>query len=163
MAHPKGYSTAQIRLHWVIAALIVGQLIFGEDMGAAWDAVEEGAIPQMGLMVWGHILAGIAVLGLVVWRLGLRFGRGAPPPPETGSNLAHMAAHLGHWALYALMVALPVTGLMAWYGGIEAAAEIHTIMKPVTIILIAVHIAAALWHQFYLKDGLLLRMKQPLD
>ena len=36
-------------------------------------------------------------------------------------------------------------------------------MKPVTIILVAVHVVAALWHQFYLKDGLLLRMKRPLD
>jgi cytochrome b561 len=163
MAVLKGYSFTQIRLHWVIAVLIVGQLIFGEEMGEAWEAVEDGQVPEMGLMVWGHIIAGVAVLALAVWRLGLRFGRGAPPPPEVGSALAHMAAHVGHWALYALMVALPVSGLVAWYGGVEAAAEAHEIMKPITIILVAVHVVAALWHQFYLKDGLLMRMKRPLD
>lgn len=163
MAVLKGYSFTQIRLHWIIAVLIVGQLVFGEDMGEAWEAVEDGQLPEMGLMVWGHILAGVAVLLLALWRLALRFTRGAPPLPEAGSNLAHMAAHLGHWALYALMVLLPVTGLVAWYGGVEIAAEVHTVMKPITIILVAVHVVAALWHQFYLKDGLLMRMKQPLD
>lgn len=159
----KGYSFTQIRLHWVIAVLIIGQLIFGEDMGTAWRAVERGTAPEMTLMVWGHIIAGIAVLVLVAWRLALRFTRGAPLPPDVGSPVLHLAAHAGHWGLYVLMVALPVTGLAAWYGGIEAAAEVHEIMKPITILLVAVHVVAALWHQFYLKDGLLLRMKRPLD
>ena len=74
-----------------------------------------------------------------------------------------MAAHVGHWALYALMVLAPVTGLAAWYGGIEAAAEVHELFKPLLIILVAVHVLAALFHQFVLKDNLLARMKRTLD
>ena len=34
-------------------------------------------------------------------------------------------------------------------------------MKPVIIILIALHLVAALWHQFWVKDNLLARMKTP--
>lgn len=71
------------------------------------------------------------------------------------------AAHWGHLALYALMILMPLSGLAAWFGGLEAAAEVHEAMKPLLLILVAVHVAAALWHQFWLKDGLLLRMKWP--
>ena len=45
MAQLKGYSTSQIALHWLVAVLILFQLIFGEDMGGAWDAFEEGRTP----------------------------------------------------------------------------------------------------------------------
>lgn len=162
MSALKGYSFTQIRLHWVVAVLIIFQLIFGEDMGAAWDAVEEGAVPQMGTMVWAHILAGVAVLLLAVWRLGLRGSRGVPEAPAD-SALMKKAAEWGHIGLYALMLLAPISGLAAWYGGIEAAAEVHTLFKPLLILLVAGHVVAALYHQFVLKDGLLLRMKRPLD
>jgi len=46
---------------------------------------------------------------------------------------------------------------------VEAAAEAHEVMKALLMVLAGLHVVAALWHQFWLKDGLLLRMKQPLD
>lgn len=162
MSARRGYSVTQIGLHWAVAVLIVFQLIFGESMGEAWEAVEEGAVPQMGAMVWAHILAGAVVLLLVVWRLALRRTRGVPETPA-GSPLMMKAAVWGHIGLYVLMVLAPATGLAAWYGGIEAAAEVHEIFKPLLILLVAGHVAASLFHQFVLKDGLLLRMKRPLD
>ena len=88
---------------------------------------------------------------------------GAPPPPESEPAPLRLAAHLGHMALYALMVLMPVSGAVAWFGTVEAAAEVHEAMKPAMLILVLVHVAAALWHQFWLKDGLMLRMKRPLD
>lgn len=163
MAALKGYSFTQIRLHWVIAVLILFQLIFGEDMGGAWDAFEEGGVPVMTNWVWAHILVGIAVLALVVWRVALRLSRGAPEAPHNDSALMIKAAEWGHLALYAVMVVVPVTGLVAWYGGVEVVAELHGWAKPIVIVLVAGHVAAALYHQFWLKDGLLLRMKRPLD
>ncbi len=159
----KGYSFTQIRLHWVIAALIVFQLIFGEDMGGAWDAFEDGAVPVMTNWVWAHILVGISVLVLVVWRVMLRVSRGVPDAPHSDSVLITKAAEWGHLALYAVMFLVPVTGLVGWYGGVEQVVELHGWAKPVVIILVAGHTAAALYHQFWLKDGLLLRMKRPLD
>jgi cytochrome b561 len=163
MTSPKGYSGTQILLHWVIGLLIVFQLIFGEDMGQAWRSVESGGIPTMGLMVWAHIVVGGAVLALVVWRLALRLRRGVPDAPAGDSKPVQLAAHIGHWALYALMVLFPVTGFAAWYGGIHDLAEVHEMMKPILILLILVHLLAALWHQFWLKDNLLARMKRPQD
>lgn len=162
MAQLKGYSATQIGLHWVVAGLILFQLIFGEDMGTAWRAVENATQPQMNVWVWAHIIAGIAVLVFVLWRLVLRITRGAPEAPAA-SALMMQAAKWGHWALYAVMLLAPISGLLAWYGGVATAAEVHELFKPVLIVLIAGHVVAALYHQFIRKDGLLLRMRRPLD
>lgn len=158
----KGYSFTQIRLHWIIALFIVFQLIFGEDMGGAWDQVEETGSADMTAMVWAHIIVGVLVLLLALWRLSLRLSRGAPEAPE-GPAAIKLAGHVTHWVLYALMIGAPIGGLLAWYGGVEAAAEIHEASKPAFIILIALHVLGALYHQFVVKDNLLNRMRQPAD
>ena len=163
MAAPKGYSSTQIRLHWIVGALILFQLIYGEAMGEPWDAVTDGRVPVMSTWVWAHILVGGAVLALVVWRAALRRMRGVPEVPHSDNALMTKAAEWGHLALYALMVLTPISGLVAWYGGVEIAGEVHGWFKPALIVLIAGHAAAALYHQFWLKDGLLLRMQRPLD
>lgn len=161
MTSPKGYSMVQIALHWAIAALILFQLIFGEDMGRAWRAVENGSVPEMNLWIWAHILVGGTVLALVIWRLILRFLWGVPSAPAGLSKRMVLAGEVGHWALYAVMVGAPVTGLAAWYGGILPAGELHGWLKLLIIALVVLHIAAAFWHQFIRKDGLMMRMKKP--
>jgi cytochrome b561 len=61
---------------------------------------------------------------------------------------------------YALLVAVPVTGLLGYY--FEGPyGDIHSWAKPVFIGLIAIHAAAALFHQFWLKDGTLTRILKP--
>lgn len=160
MSAPKAYSRTQITLHWVVAVLIVGNLIFGEEIGDAYDALREMGVASYGLMTLGHIGAGVAVLLFGLWRLGLRLKRGVPEATGAGSALSDRAANGVHWAFYALMLAVPMTGLAAWFGGLEAAAEVHELAKPVFIILIGAHVAGALWHHFWLKDGLLHRMRR---
>ena len=162
MSHVKGYSATQITLHWLVAGLILFQLIFGEDMGAAWRAVRQGTEPQMNFWVWAHIVVGIAVLLFVLWRLVLRFTRGAPEAPAD-SALMMQAATWGHRLLYAVMLLAPISGMAAWFGGVVAAAQAHELFKPVLILLVLGHVLAALYHQFIRKDGLLLRMRRPLD
>jgi cytochrome b561 len=158
---PKGYSTAQILLHWIIALLIALQFLFSDPIGAAFRQLVRGAAPPFSWPVWAHIAGGIVILLLVVWRLALRVSRGAPPPPAGGPAILHLGATLGHWALYALMLALPVSGLVAWFGGVGAAGEAHEVMTNLLLAVAGIHVLAALWHQFGLKDHLLLRMMRP--
>lgn len=160
---PKGYSRIQIRLHWVVAVLIALPFILHEPIAEAWDAFREGVQTAFNPVVALHVFGGLAVLAFALWRLALRRTRGAPPAPEAEPAPLRLAAHLGHLALYALMILMPLSGAVAWFGGIEGAAEAHEVMKPLMLILVAVHVVAALWHQFWLKDGLMLRMKRPLD
>jgi cytochrome b561 len=163
MARPLGYSRVQIRLHWVVAALIVFQVVFGEDMGRAWRDVNQGVDPNMTLLVWGHIVGGFAIWLFAVWRLVLRRNRGVPEPIAGQPRAQVIAAHVVHWVLYAIMIIAPITGALAWFGGVHQAGEMHESVKPVIVALVVVHVGAALYHQFVKKDGLLMRMRQPQD
>jgi cytochrome b561 len=160
MATPTGYSRTQIALHWLVAALILPQFVLHEGISGAFRQLMQGGTPAFDWTVPAHIAAGIAILGLVVWRLSLRTSRGAPPPPS-GPAVQVMAAHVAHWGLYALLVLLPISGIIAWFGAVGAAGEAHEVMTTFLLILVGVHVLAALWHQFWLKDGLLARMKRP--
>lgn len=69
-----GYSGIQIALHWLIAILIVAAWFTGEGGKAATDTVEKGG--TAGFVP--HVAIGLAILALVVLRLLVRLGRGAP-------------------------------------------------------------------------------------
>ncbi len=158
----KGYSRVQIALHWAIFALIAFQIVASDWMSEAWRAVGNGTVPVVDALVRGHIIGGIAVLLLALWRVGLRLGRGAPEVPP-GPPMVQLAGRVTHLALYGLMVLVPVSGMVAWFGGVAAAAEGHVLLKNLMIALILLHVVAALYHQFIVKDGLLNRMRRPQD
>ncbi|MDP3261908.1 MAG: cytochrome b/b6 domain-containing protein [Tabrizicola sp.] len=159
MSAPTAYSRTQIVLHWIIAVLIIGNLIFGEEIGDAYDTLRDTGVANYDLMTLGHIGAGVLVLLFGIWRLGLRLRRGVPETTGAGSALTDRASAVVHWVFYALILAVPTTGLAAWFGGLHEAADLHELAKPVFIVLIAAHVAGALWHHFWLKDGLLDRMR----
>lgn len=159
---PAGYSLLQISLHWIIAALIIFQLFFGESMTHAVDAVTEGTVlaASDAWLAWFHYWFGIAILTLVALRLAVRLKRGAPPAHSGTPCWTDMIARLAHGLFYVLLVAVPVTGLLGYYVG-GPFGDLHAWAKPVFIGLIAVHAAAALYHQFLKKDGTLIRMLRP--
>ncbi|MEO5806443.1 cytochrome b/b6 domain-containing protein [Devosia sp.] len=156
-----GYASTQIGLHWLIAALVVFQLVFGESIVAATEAAEEGGTLSAAdaVLASAHYWVGISILMLVAVRLAMRLRLGAPALLEPNPILA-LLAKLTHWAFYALLVIVPVTGLLTVYVNPEIG-EIHQLAKPVFIALIGLHAAAALFHQFVLRDGTLMRMLVP--
>ncbi len=158
---PTGYSLPQIVLHWTIAALVILQLLFGESMVTVVDAAEEGTTvaPLDQNLAWLHYWSGIAILVLVAVRLALRLTRGVPEPLNA-SDVTGKLAGLTHALFYVLLVAVPITGLLGYYLG-DPWGEIHQYAKPVFIILIALHLAAVLFHQFWLRDTTLRRMLSP--
>ncbi|WP_417670052.1 cytochrome b [Roseibium sp.] len=159
VSQPASYSRLQIALHWIIAALIAFQLIFGEAMEELGEALREGEMPDAmtSLMGNAHIWVGVAILALMVLRIALKLMRGAPAPVP-GPRWQEILAKSVHGLLYLLLIVAPVTGLAAWYSGIYQAGEIHHILKPAFILLIALHVVGALWHQFIARDTTLRRM-----
>lgn len=155
---PASYSLAQIVLHWSIAALVAWQLFFSDHP----PRIQPGSAQ---LSVWArtwessHVWLGLAVLGLVVIRIVLRLAVGAPSPVETNRFQA-TAAQVVHFLFYALLVFMPVTGILAWYFGLPTG-DLHELGQPAFIALIVAHVAAALWHQFVQRDGLIRRMVVP--
>lgn len=156
---PLGYSLVQIRLHWIVAALVILQLIFGEGISESFDARLESGVSGYSLQSVAHIGAGLLIGLLTLWRLSVRLRRGVP---QEGAGLLGLGAQWAHRIFYVVLIVAPVVGLVAWFGGSETAGDLHGYVKPVLVVLVGLHVLAALWHQFVLKDGLLLRMKRPL-
>lgn len=157
-----GYTKTQILLHWIIAALVLLQLIFGESIAETIEAAEKGISASPFDQFFGgvHYWAGIAILALVAVRLWLRAVNGAPPPSSDGWMSA--AAKLSHAIFYIVLILMPVTGLLAFYIG-DPYGEIHEVGKPILIVLITLHACAAIYHQYWLKDGTLRRIFIPRD
>lgn len=157
-----GYSGLQIGLHWIIAALVLFQLIFGESMTAVVDAVDEGGTASSSDQLVGtaHYWVGLAILVLVAIRLAVRIRQGAPAHAPGRAPFTVLAATAMHWGFYGLLFAVPVFGLLAYYFG-GSFGDIHALAKPVFIVLIGLHAAAALFNQFVLRDGTLKRMLVP--
>ena len=158
-----GYSTFQISLHWMIAALVLFQLLFGESMTTVVDAAESKTAlsPADQAMGSAHYWVGLSILALVIIRLVVRLASGAPKPAESGPTWMQLAARASHSLFYLLLLATPILGLLAFYVG-DPWGDIHSLCKPVFIVLISMHALAAIFHQFWLRDGTLKRMLAPV-
>ncbi|MCR8725848.1 cytochrome b [Frigidibacter sp. ROC022] len=158
---PQGYSRLQIVLHWLTAALLLVSFFSHEGMKASWRALSRGTEMTVTTGTMLHVWVGISILALTVLRLAVRLTRGAPAAPEGGSKLLELLARWAHWALYSVLLAIPFSGAMAWFVGVKQAAGTHEILFTIGWILVALHTAAALFHQLVLKDNLMQRMKRP--
>lgn len=166
-----GYDSVARMLHWLMAFLILAVFMLGLLVEALPKAWEHGIVET-------HKVLGVGILLLVVVRFAWRLMH-RPPASEPVSPLLDRAAWLGHSGLYALMLAVPVIGLVytALRGqGIDfglfsippimarnrelgrAVREIHELTAYALIGLAGIHALAALWHHFIRKDATLLRM-----
>jgi len=128
----RGYSTSQITLHWVIVALVFFQLVFGDAMSHSLRAIGRGEAvdPSVATQATLHIWVGFAILAAVAIRIVLRLTKGAPPLPD-GSAIVALLARLTHAAFYFLLVAMPVTGILAYWRPARARqARLHRADRP---------------------------------
>ncbi|WIJ25275.1 cytochrome b [Devosia sp. RR2S18] len=157
-----GWSKSQVVLHWTTVALVIFQLFIGDAMSAAWQARQEGGPVEMNLGAILHIIAGVSVLLIMLYRLYLRRTHGHPPRPENQPKWAATLGAITHGALYLLLLAMPLSGAVAWFFGVEGAANVHE--GPLRIALIAVvllHAAGALVEHFVFQSPSLKRMLKP--
>ncbi|ARM14243.1 MULTISPECIES: cytochrome b [Rhizobium] len=157
----KGYSLSQRALHWTVALLIFFNLLFPDGMNIWHRLMRRGEVPTPEQIASANIHAyvGIAILLLAVVRLGLRFVNGVPVEVAEEPAIFRLAAKLAHAGLYILIFAMPLTGIAAYYFGVNPAGSLHAdILKIILWALIAAHVAGALAHQFYWKSNVLRRM-----
>ncbi|ANM12570.1 MULTISPECIES: cytochrome b [unclassified Rhizobium] len=156
-----GYSVSQRLLHWAVALLIFFNLLFPDGMNVWHRLMRRGQVPTPEQIASANIHAyvGIAILLLAVVRLGLRFINGVPAEAAQEPAIFRLAARLAHAGLYILIFAMPLTGIAAYYFGINPAGSFHAdVLKVLLWALIAAHVAGALVHQFYWKTNVLRRM-----
>jgi cytochrome b561 len=157
MSERTGYSLVQIGLHWLIALLFAFNYIFGDGMArifrAHLDGQETALWPGM-----THVYVGLTVFWLAILRLVIRWWQGAPSSPPGGPAWMESASVWTHRVMYLLLIAMPWAGGFAWYLNLDIAGEIHVILMNALLVIVGLHAAAALFHQYVLKDGLLWRM-----
>ena len=158
MAKPRGYSRLQIVLHWAIAVLIIAAFFTHEVMHQAFDdRLASGVMPGLSDGTLHTMLGGLVFL-LVVIRVIVRLGQGAPDPVDGTSETMARAAHIGHMVIYALIVGIPLGGMVAWFGGLEFVGNVHGIAGKALMLIVLGHAIMALYHQYVVKDGTLARM-----
>jgi cytochrome b561 len=165
-------------LHWVIAALIILQVVLAKLAEESSNEVQE-----LALLV-NHRSVGITVLCLAFVRLAWRFFS-PPPPPVVMPEWQRIASQVAHWAMYALIFLVPLSGwLMSsadgvaieWFGVIpipdlvaangqleELFEETHEILAKILIVVALLHIAAGLKHGLVDKDESVRRISSTLS
>ena len=108
MTAPERYGAVAVVLHWTIAAAILANLGLGWWMHHAIDVAATQARAVDAFQV--HKSLGLTVLVLSVLRLAWRLTHRAPPLPVTMPGWQRASARLVQWALYALMVVVPLSG-----------------------------------------------------
>lgn len=157
MSAPRGYSRLQIALHWIIAALIVVQLTINADMQRAFAQRLVGAIPD-NFGATFHAAIGILVLLLAILRVSIRLVRGAPEPPKGNHPLLNVLSHATHVLLYGFLFFMPISGAIAWFGGIEIAGVLHELGRFVLIPAIFLHVGGAIVEELVLNNRVIKRM-----
>ncbi|QND68444.1 cytochrome b [Mesorhizobium loti] len=169
------YTSIQKFLHWAlfVLVLLLYALTYGEDLLPRGD-------PTVGAIWRLHISFGLLLAGLLLWRVVLRGLRGAPSLPDEMSAPERTAAKIGHFVLYALLIAIPVLGiLLTWLRGdalsffglftvpapfapdrttARTIRELHSLSANGILIAASLHAAAALYHHFVRRDAVLTRM-----
>jgi superoxide oxidase len=154
------YHPAQIILHWIVVIAIVLQIVFHESIVSVSAAVRDGKnpSPQDINFAWLHLIVGSIIFFAVIARLYLRFKNGVPAPSPKTSTTQAKIAHTVHWLLYALLLAMVITGGLTW-NGVAALGGLHGAINIILFFLAVGHALAAVINHFVRKDGTLHRMR----
>lgn len=162
---PDGYSSLQIMLHWSVAILVAFQFFLNDGIDDAWrDFMRGREVEAEDLAAANvHVIIGLVILALALWRIWLRVTRGAPPPPENESPLLRRLAAGMHHLLYLLIVVTPLSGAAAWFLSVEAAGRGHGVVRTLLFFVVILHIAGALVQHFVFRSNVLTRMLMTKD
>ncbi len=174
---PTRFDKISIILHWSIGFAIIAvagiELLRGElfPKGSYFREVLKAV----------HDPAGTVVFALVLLRLVWRSTHAAPAMLESMQPWEQFSAKLSHYTLYAMMVAIPLTGIaytlargrLIDFGmfqivypfnhvmsrnAVRTLKDLHEFLGQAVLFLAFVHAAAALWHHYGRKDEVLSRM-----
>lgn len=169
------YDRVAVALHWAIGGALLAQIVFGLLL----DDIAPRGTPARGAVINLHKSFGMVLGVLIVARIAWRLTHRPPPWPASMSAGQQRAARLGHGALYACMVILPIAGyvgsnfsrhgirffgtpLPAWGPDWPAAytllVGLHIATALVFIALIAGHVAMALFHALAKRDRVFSRI-----
>ncbi|WP_321940198.1 cytochrome b [Burkholderia cepacia] len=164
---PHHFNALARGLHWLMALMILAMLFIGAGM-----------MTSLHHRIWLidlHRPLGIAILVLALLRIVNRL---RSRPPELPGSLPHwqvLAAKASHWALYALMLGLPLIGWallsaggfpIVLFKGFNLPAivpasptlyawlrDAHGLLARLLFVIVVAHLSAALVHAWIYRDG----------
>jgi cytochrome b561 len=169
---PARYDAGAIAFHWTVAAFV----LFLGGLGLLFEDIPKDSRP---FWINVHGSVGLIYLAAVIARLAWRAAHRPPPLPADVGELSRRASAATHHLLYLLMLLTPALGIVAyvWHGRLfnyglfqlnfgvpsdkaifHPAEKIHQLLAYSLFALIGLHVAGALWHQYFRRDGVLLRM-----
>lgn len=173
MASVTRYHPLLVTLHWLLAFLLLGELLAGFLVLEAMPNTD----PQKIQLLQFHMVGGTLICTLTLIRLITRLRSNRPAAATTGNPLLDRLALVNHYGLYALVFAMVAAGYTtAFAAGLPAivfggsgaplpadfemfpSAGVHGAIGALILLLVALHLLAALYHQFIRRDGLLSRM-----
>lgn len=166
------YGGGAMAFHWTMFALVVIVGVLGL-LHDSW--------PKQTQAFWinVHALIGLLLWGVLIARLGWRLRHVPPALPVSVGAFARRFSSPVHWLLYGLMFITPILGVITFvYHGrvfdfglfqvnpgiaknraiFHPTEDIHGYLAYALFGLAGLHALAALWHQFHLHDGVLMRM-----
>jgi cytochrome b561 len=169
------YGALAQAMHWATVICVVAGWLLGQSM----DDFPKGIVRQSAFAT--DVALGQLVLALFAVRIVWRFANRPPPPlPTRLGRAGAVAARLGHYALYALLLAVPIVGIVAqfrrgnalpifgiwqlaspWPADRAAARSVmavHELLANALLILAGLHACAALIHHYVFRDRTLVRM-----
>lgn len=173
----ESYNSVSKWFHWITVGLIAVALPMGFVIKYVKDSDK---MPFYAI----HESAGLTILLVAVARIVWRLTHPPPPLPESVPQGMRTAAKVNHWLLYAALILQPTLGFIAtnaqgfplrgetaYLGFIDfpkfmeankgladVVQSAHTVVGISIAVLLALHIAAAIFHQAIRRDGTLLRI-----
>lgn len=168
---PSRYHPAHVALHWLMFLLVIMMLGIGKFVMPGVPVAD----PQKPFMLQIHAYIGIFITILLVARLIVLFTTKRPAPADAGNSFLNFVGKAVHFLLYVLIIGMALSGLgmfqQANLPGIFSGAAPyptdffsypprigHGLTSTLLVLLILLHVGAALYHQFIRKDNLLSRM-----
>lgn len=171
---PTRWGPVSQALHWLIVLMILVQGSVALWMGGLRNGPDKIQVYAL------HKSFGLTILALVVLRLLWRLYAGHPRAVAGTPAWQHRAASLAHGALYALLLAIPLSGWvlnsaagfpLQWFGLFnlpklvatshdlhEMAEDAHELMFWALVSLALLHAFAAVYHHLFQRDDTLARM-----
>jgi cytochrome b561 len=161
-------------LHWLTLVLLIAAFTLAVSM------VNMPFSPRKLEFYSWHKWVGVTIFLVAIARLVWRLTNPVPQPPPGTPPWQRRLAGLSHAALYAILIVMPVTGwimssalnLPVVYLGLvhlpspfgvdralgEAMKVVHLSLAATLLVLVTIHVLAALYHHFILRDDVLRRM-----
>jgi cytochrome b561 len=173
-SQPPAFSAPAKLFHWLTVLLLAVQYAIG------WLMPDVHHDTQPVGLIGLHLSFGATIVLLVLVRLAWRFSHKPPAESNVLPPSMRLAAKATHGLLYVLLIALPLMGwanasARGWAVSLfhvvplpalaaagsafgHTLGDVHKLTAWVLLGLIGLHVAAALFHQFVIRDGTLSRM-----